>query len=195
MHLLELPEEVLVKIFRKCTTYEIFKRLAFVCTDFYRISKDSEVIKEIKLAGCNSPIRNDESYKYLYEVIKRSSGLTNFSIEQRADNHKLIQMVLQFCLKLHSLTIINCRISHDCMNEIIECRQRIRTLKLNYFRNISDFPPRFDFPHRAYHVAKLKNLRNLNLYGCSNFSSDDLIELTTNCEHLEKLDIRIVSTI
>ena len=120
MHLLELPEEVLVKIFRKCTTYEIFKRLAFVCTDFYRISKDSEVIKEIKLAGCNSPIRNDESYKYLYEVIKRSSGLTNFSIEQRADNHKLIQMVLQFCPKLHSLTIINCRISTACINEIIE---------------------------------------------------------------------------
>ena len=192
MQILELPEEVLVKIFRRCSTYEIFKRLALVCTNFYRISKDAEVIKEIKLAGCNSPIRDDESYKYLYEVIKRSSGLTKFTIEQRADNHKLINMVLQFCPKLHSLTIINCRISTACINEIIECGQRIRTLKLNYFRNISDFPPRFDFPHRAYHVVKLKNLRSLNIYGCSNFSSDNLIELATNCEHLERLDMRIV---
>ena len=98
MQILELPEEVLVKIFRRCSTYEIFKRLALVCTNFYRISKDAEVIKEIKLAGCNSPIRDDESYKYLYEVIKRSSGLTKFTIEQRADNHKLINMVLQSIL-------------------------------------------------------------------------------------------------
>ena len=45
--ILALPDEVLLKILSYLSTYDILKRVAFVCRDFERLSKDPLLINEL----------------------------------------------------------------------------------------------------------------------------------------------------
>ena len=70
--LTNLPDEVKLKIFCYLSTFEILRNVAVVCKDFYRISKDTSLIKTIHLIGCNAPIRGN--YESLYEILKHSKN-------------------------------------------------------------------------------------------------------------------------
>ena len=71
-----LPDEILLKIFGCLSTYDLLKRVSLVCKDFYRLSQDSSVIKEIVF---NSDSKKDVALK-AYDVIRQSRNLNKLII-------------------------------------------------------------------------------------------------------------------
>ena len=124
----KLPDEVLLKIFGFLSTFDILRNVALVCKDFNRISKDSQLIKEISLTGCNSPIR--ANYGELYDFIKNSQSLRKLRISQRADAEKLLSTALNSSKKIENLELEGCIMSEEMMDEIIGLGQNIQYLKL-----------------------------------------------------------------
>ena len=183
-NIIELPEEILLKIFSYLSTFDILRHVALVCKDFNRISNDSHVIKEISLVGCNSPVR--ANYDDLYDVIKRSQCLTKLSIIQRADVKDLITSTFNSSKKLKILVVNYEIMSEEIMDKIVKFGQTIEHLNLKGYGDCCA-------PNQILcQVPKLKKLKYLNLRNCQKFCSDDLALLARNCEHLETLHLELV---
>ena len=60
MPLQDLPDELLLKIFGFLSTHDILQNIALVCRNFYRLSQDCCLIKELYLG----PKINDNCDKY-----------------------------------------------------------------------------------------------------------------------------------
>ena len=71
-----------------------------------------------------------------------------------------------------TLEIIECCLSEDCMDMIIQYGQQLEYLNLERTKNNAVLNSAV-----LSQVTKLKNLKCLILYGCQNFDSDDLISL------------------
>ena len=105
--ILLLPDEILLKIFKYLSTYDILKRIAPVCKDFYRISKDSRLIRKIELFNDNAKHTMDEVTEpdYLFEVVERSKNLEILILRNGNDIEELAITALQMCPNLRHLEI------------------------------------------------------------------------------------------
>ena len=57
---LPLPDEVYLKIFSYLCTNDILENVARVCQEFYRLSKDTQLIKEIRFEDLQKKKNNKE---------------------------------------------------------------------------------------------------------------------------------------
>ena len=191
MQITSLPNEVFLKIFSHLTTYEILANVSRVCKYFYRLTKDPYLVKTIILKRYDE---FDGYYKkeFVYEAIRHSRGLTQFSIQngQNLDYAEdLISTALKWCPNIVDFSIGTYPgnpLSNDCM-----------TLIGNYVKNLKKLiicghGIGFASSFGAMQLAKLKNLRHVELLGCTNFASDEIMTLAKNCENLEYLSIRQV---
>ena len=85
MKVIELPDEVLLKIFGYMSTYKILRHIALVCKHFQRLSKDSSLIKEIYL----KPHSEDSSQEYIYEALGRSRCLNTLILRGNSNKFAL----------------------------------------------------------------------------------------------------------
>ena len=79
--LTELPDEILLRIFSHLTTSEIFKKVALVCSQFHRISKDPSVIKDIYFR----PNLDTSQQSYIKDALERSRELRSLTLRGKFD--------------------------------------------------------------------------------------------------------------
>ena len=73
----DLPDEVLLTIFRYLPTYDVLRNVAVVCKHFRRLSKDSSLIQEI----CLKPIIDESQQEHIIEALNRSRCLTTLILK------------------------------------------------------------------------------------------------------------------
>ena len=178
--ILALPDEILLKILSYLSTYDILKRVAFVCRDFERLSKDPLLINELYFFD-NS---DNERRNYFIEVVRRSKNLkksvigSNRNCKRDQNLNKIISICTQSCPKLLHLEIsCNGLISDDCMEKIRNC-ENLQFLEFSKVSWLGRPWPAFT-GFGASIVASMKNLRHINLLGCK-FTDQNLIELSNN---------------
>ena len=71
-----LPDEIILRIFSHLTMSEIFKKVALVCCQFHRISKDPSVIKEIYYR----PNLDTSQQVYITDALARSRELRSLTL-------------------------------------------------------------------------------------------------------------------
>ena len=101
---LPYPDEIYLRIFSYLSTNDILENIALVCHEFYRLSKDSQIIKEIKFQekviksyGLRKKKKNKNPSQNLKlprpffklhlikNLVLRSSGLTKLDLEHRSE--------------------------------------------------------------------------------------------------------------
>ena len=73
----DLPDEVLLTIFRYLPTYDVLRNVSVVCKHFRRLSKDSSLIQEI----CLKPIIDESQQEHIIEALNRSRCLTTLILK------------------------------------------------------------------------------------------------------------------
>ena len=207
MNILELPQEMLTKIFGYLSSHDILRRVAAVCKNFKLLTHDQLLIKDLYIKGIEYP---DGSLNGIHKVLQMSQNLTKLVI---SCTHCFIPLkfALQNCPKLSHLildrvsvysefspNIISNRIdtlSDDLMEDIVKYGQGITYLSL--------MPQDVETHWGLSQVTKLENLKTLLVNGCkhseschlrqpeawTNFSPSDFISLANNCKNLEHLDL------
>ena len=101
MEKLELPDELILKIFKNLPLQDLFSSVALVNKQFYKITKDSDLLKNLTLQNID---------KYVYEetvkVLKNATKLEKLTISENVLNpEKLIKIAFQASKSLNSLKI------------------------------------------------------------------------------------------
>ena len=76
LKLTELPDEIILRIFSHLTTAEILNKVALVCSQFHRISKDPCVIKDVYLR----PNVDNSQEIYITNALSRSRNLRSLTL-------------------------------------------------------------------------------------------------------------------
>ena len=98
----KLSDEVLLHIFKFLPTYSILRQVGPVCKRFYRLCKDSSVIKEIIVSNVEDILISSQNYKDLIDVLGRSRCLTKFALNGCKDEERWNQQKCQILLPLLS---------------------------------------------------------------------------------------------
>ena len=184
MNIMNFSDEVIVNIFRYLPTYDILRKIPVVCQRFYRLSKDSTIIKELYVCGKFLNLINDGTF---LEVLRRSREITALNVEKFAQNRTdknqtktLLYNAFNFCPKLIDISIENENYSIDenFMKEIAIACPRLQSLKLSKV-TIE--------PRACAQIVQMRNLQHLKI-SCRNFTSENLITLSQNCKNLQYFD-------
>ena len=107
MNILELPKEILLKIFGYLSSHDILRRVAAVCQNFKLLTQDQLLIRDLYIKGNEYP---DGSLNGIHKVLQMSKNLTKLVI---SCTHCFIP--LKFALQ-------NCpKLSHLILDRIIFC--------------------------------------------------------------------------
>ena len=187
-HILDFPEEVLLKIISYLPTYDILLRVGLVCKRFYNLSKTPTLIEELSF---NDNI-DTSTLNSFSDVLKSSKNLKKLCIGGFVEGKEnLISVGFKNCPKICQLEIkcdrycnipTDYSLSDECMRTIADFGKGLQILNLQNTNFSTDVGSAL--------VAQLKNLRHVNLEGCNVFSTDDdLSALTDNCKNLVSLNI------
>ena len=198
-----LPDEILIHIFKFLSTFDILKRIALVCKNFYKLSKDKSLFKEIEI----SDFKQTKEQKY--EILERTKDLTKLSLVDCWDVVRLINKAQKSNPKLNYLQIQSHLLKwnfmkikiHKIYDQPYEGYDRrkfhsdILMSKIEHLENTKHLILKGInlqiFSLQTAQMSKLKNLKTLNLYGSCGFTNEDLINVAENCVNLENLDIRV----
>ena len=116
--MLPLPDEIYLKIFSYLSTNDILENVARVCQEFYRLSKDTQLIKEIQFEESirNHNVSNLRSNLLsIKKVVIRSRGLTKLILKHQSELctqfKDLMSAAMESCPKLKDLDI---EVNHCC---------------------------------------------------------------------------------
>ena len=127
MKLVNLPDEIILKIFLNLSTYDIRKSICLVCKDFYRLSQDSTLIRDVYLG----PKLNKIPEKYVLEVLRLSNHLTKLILEDLEEADLIIYTLILSCPKLKHLELIECYLSNECFETLIDASPNLEYLTLD----------------------------------------------------------------
>ena len=113
--LMELPVEVLAKIFNFLPSHDIYCGVSMACKKFYEISKDQSLVsvKDLSIRGRYYWSEGKQHYGLrnignVCDIIEKSKDLTTLKIKALNDEsiNRLASTALQACPKLINLEII-----------------------------------------------------------------------------------------
>ena len=94
----DLPDDILLLIFGYLSTFEIFKNVALICKNCYRVSRDYSFIQDLQLLDLSRITANAERYFEFLEVLRyQSKNLANLTFHGIASNK-----IIQNCLNIAS---------------------------------------------------------------------------------------------
>ena len=176
MKIVNLPDEIILKIFLNLSTYDIRKSICLVCKDFYRLSQDSTLIRDVYLG----PKLNKIPEKYVLEVLRLSNHLTKLILEDLEEADLIIYTLILSCPKLKHLELIECYLSNECFETLIDASPNLEYLTLDGSCINSQMEK----------LAQLEFLKSLRLSGYNyKFDAKDLTSLAVNCKTLQNLKI------
>ena len=135
--IMAFPDEVLLRIFKNLSTFDILRQIPPVCQRFYRLSKDPTLITEVTVENLRwwevdprvgprpgqlrrSP-RRTRFNDTVYDVIRRSKNLVSLSIESRPDFYALLRVALENCPKFNRFRLIEKRLyDYDIVHDLQE---------------------------------------------------------------------------
>ena len=204
--LMDLPEEMIVKIISYLPPEDALWRLGFVSKSLLRLSlrcikvililEDrystklealihqpivQNVIKHVIMTKHTKTIGRE---KLLHEMIKDSkdgdSNILNF-LGQPED--KEIFILAKSCKFIESLYLIDCdKISDKAFCSLLKSCKKVKTLNLCNFRQLKDS----SFKSIALNC---KSVVHLDLGNCTNISDSSITEIGSHCTNLESLDL------
>ena len=199
--LINLPNEVLLKIFGYLSTFDILCNVSLVCKSFKRLSKDKYLIQILKI--CDTTILTSKTS--ILKVLKnQSSNLTKLVINRIRheirdapphekietcvliqDAKQLIEIALQFCQKLIELEIyLYCEVE-----EVIKTCRDCSTL----FSSFSKYGKSLQkLKYVIGNHQQLKLLKYLDK-STSGSLSENLVSITNNFSDLKFLCLEHVS--
>jgi len=203
-----LPEEIILYIFSYLSTSDLCK-CARVCQQFYRISVDESLWKEITLKK-----RKDLSDETLKKISKKapisltitqchgkhvtehgirslfqSCGENLLDLDFSACSGKALvgELILLHvstrCRKLRSLDISWANVSDIGIQAVSEALTRLECLCMNGCQSITDEATRCIANRHG------ENMRVLEMFGCFNITHVSLTILKDNCPNIETLNI------
>ena len=188
--LINLPNEVLLKIFGYLSTYDILCNVSPVCKSFERLSKDKYLIQILEI--CDTSILDSKTS--ILKVLKtQSSNLTKLVINKIRhekfehfvliqDAKQLIECALQFCQKLTELEIyFYCEVE-KVIKTCKDC-STIFSSFTKYGENLQKL---------KYNIGKHQQLKYVDK-STSGSLSENLVSITNNCRDLKFLCLEHVS--
>ena len=106
----DLPDDILLLIFGYLSTFEIFKNVALICKNCYRVSRDYSFIQDLQLLDLSRITANAERYFEFLEVLqyqsKNVAKLTFHGIASQAIIQNCLNIASNACSKLSYLDLI-----------------------------------------------------------------------------------------
>ena len=68
VNILNLPNEILLRIFRFVPTYDLLKNLALVNNRFYKLTKDNSVIESFDIENRCQSQKYENGFKHLWHL-------------------------------------------------------------------------------------------------------------------------------
>ncbi|KAL5703713.1 hypothetical protein ACHQM5_022235 [Ranunculus cassubicifolius] len=206
----ELPLDVLSLIFRKLTPLEILGSAQWVCSSWWKVSKEPYLFRRIDLRKYWKSSQTEKFMKMVMLAIDRScGGLEEFLI---ADYYgeDLLKYVLDKSYSIKCLRFVKCYgLSDDLLLEFVRKFPCIEELELSYCWNSMEAIAKFGrlcsnlkcfrlTGHQREHhqnqdvfaiANNMPGLRRLHLF--RNYMGDEGLQaILDKCTHLEYLDLR-----
>ena len=181
--ILNIPEELLLKIFRYLTTQDLLQNVALVNRKFRKISNDSDLLRIIVLKDIDEYV-----YQQVENLLRKATRLQKLTVKRNVLNHEnLIKVALKTNKDLKSLEITG-NISEDFSLSLSEHGRNLKHLELLFPTEITNADIWEDFVESM--KERLRSLRlNLNT-GYPDFFGWNFNSLR-HLEFLTKLDLVI----
>ena len=201
---LPFPDEIYLKIFSYLSTNDILENVARVCQEFYRLSKDAQLIKEIEFEDISSImhyVKNNCSNFYpnfdlnlpnvssnllsIKKVVIQSRGLTKLTLQHRSELCRefegLMSAVMKSCPKLKHLDV---EVNHCCKSLftiIANNGKSIQNFRLNIKTPWSNEPkPGFDSKNLIALANNWQNLKSIEINQEEEFTKESVNVLLSN---------------
>ena len=205
LNIMDLPEEMLMKIIRFLPADDALWKLGFVCKTLLRLSlravkiipisdRDPSKLETLtRRRMLNDVIRHAIMTKHtdsigrrklLYNMKRDSkdgkSNILDFNGEPTDED---ILVVAKNCKNLESLYLIDCdRISDLAFGVLLKSCKRLKTLNICNCRQLKDV----SFKAIA---SNCKGIVNLDLGNCCNITDEAITDIGSTCKNLESLDL------
>ena len=178
VHLNSLPDEVLLNILSCLSHNELHGTAAKVCKKWLQLSRDPSLMKKVALKG--------DSFgktEYLLDMLSGAFMLEDLKIRCRDDAAVLVQTVSQYSGKrLVRLQINYCpALTEECTAILARNCLNLKSINLDGTGTNSDLA--------TGNLMQLKMLRNIDLFNCKYVLPEHVIDLATNCDFLEKINL------
>ena len=181
--ILNIPEELLLKIFRYLTTQDLLQNVALVNRKFRKISNDSDLLRIIVLKDIDEYV-----YQQVENLLRKATRLQKLTVKRNVLNHEnLIKVALKTSKDLKCLEITG-NISEDFSLSLSEHGRNLKHLELLFPTEITNADIWEDFVESM--KERLRSLRlNLNT-GYPDFFGWNFNSLR-HLQFLTKLDLVI----
>ena len=178
--ILNIPEELLLKIFSYLTTQDLLRNVALVNRKFQKVAMDADLLKIIVLKDIDEHV-----YQEAENVLMKARRLQKLTFKQNVlGSDHLIKAALKTSQNLKTLAILG-KISEDFALSLCENGQQLEHLDFSKMRTAIDYSA-------LMHLTTLKNLKTLKIssFRCP-FQTEHIQSLTSNCQLLEGLEFPI----
>ena len=181
IHINDLPEEILLKIFSYFSAPELCRRIIPVCTAWRRIGYDPSLWTSLKFGSGWAATRGVKA-DTIKHLIQLSPRLKIFEYYSNASISLIIKQLAKYC---HSLQILElqCKpLTFKTVEALVTNCPNIRQLSLYKIEGTD---------HTKYlPLANLKHLQALELSGCEWADDDFMLAMSANCTKLEYLNLQ-----
>ena len=104
-----LPDDILLIIFGYLSTFEIFKNVALICKSCYRVSRDYNLIQDLKLLDLSRTVTNiDRYFEFLGVLQYQSKNVVKLTFHGITSNEMIencLEIASNSCPKLRYLDL------------------------------------------------------------------------------------------
>ena len=214
LNILQLPNEMLVKIFSYLSRQDILRCVSMVCQKFKNITH-ADQMQEIFIKGYDYPIIDFNDF--ILQTLEHSKNWTKLNISCHSKfTDDIVKFTLKNCPKLSHLKLDRISLGQyfSSAEEGERDGKRVFVLLDHTMQRIAKYgqgithlsvmPQDIETQWGLSQITNLKNLKTLSINGCKHsnphylmkrsetwtkLTTDDLISLANNCQNLENLDL------
>ena len=181
--ILNIPEELLLKIFSYLTTQDLLQNVALVNRTFKKVAMDADLLKIIVLKDIDEHV-----YQEAENVLAKARRLQKLTLKLNVLNpERLVKVAFATSKGLKSLDIIG-HFTSDLALSLRENGQQLEHLDFSKMRTTIELDTLLNMTH-------LRNLKVLKCVYRWPFQYKDIIirSLTLNCQQLEEVEFPDIS--
>ena len=213
LNILQLPNEILVKIFSYLSRQDILRCVSMVCKKFKTITH-ADQMQEIFVNGYDYPINFND---FILQTLEHSKNWKKLNISCHSKyTDDIVKFTLKNCPKLSHIELDRISIGQYFSSAeegeeigkrvyvLLDCTMKRLAKYGQGITHMSVMPQDIETQWGLSQITSLKNLKTLCINGCKHsnphylmkrsetwtkLTTDDLISLANNCKNLEDLDL------